>query len=395
MLHKLIDHSPDLKRLRDEGYEIQIKGTHLLVSNVPYVNSIRKIEFGTIVTDLTIAGDKTGLPKNHVVYFIGEQPCNKDGTEIAALVHGRNKTTIAEGIEIDRSFSNKPPGGYPDYYQKITTYINIISGPAQSLDNSITPQTYKLVDTVETDSLFNYPDTNSSRAEISSISNKLRNQKIGIIGVGGTGSYILDFVAKTPVSEIHLFDHDKFLVHNAFRAPGAPSTATLIATPQKVYYYREIYSNMHKGIVAHNTQISETNLIKLESLDFVFICLDKGQVKKQIIDYLGQRKKSFIDVGMGIEVTENNSLFGLLRTTTGIAGKIDHITFKERISFADGDNIGQYNQNIQIAELNALNAVLAVIKWKKIYGFYHQADNERHCLYSIDDNTIINEDLEA
>jgi hypothetical protein len=31
----------------------------------------------------------------------------------------------------------------------------------------------------------------------------------------------LDFVAKTPVEEIHLFDSDVFLQHNAFRAPGA------------------------------------------------------------------------------------------------------------------------------------------------------------------------------
>jgi len=395
MLHKLIDHSPDLKRLRDEGYEIQIKGTHLLVSNVPYINSTKEIEFGTIVTDLTIAGNKTGPPKNHVIFFIGEQPCHKDGTEIAALVHGKNKSTIAEGIEIDRSFSNKPSAGYPNYYQKITTYIKIISGPAQSLDNSVTPQTFKLVESVETDSIFNYPDTNSSRAEISSITNKLKSQKIGIIGVGGSGSYLLDFVSKTPVSEIHIFDHDKFLVHNAFRSPGAPDSDILQKTPKKVNYYAEIYSKMHKGIITHDIQISENNLNILNDLDFVFMCLDEGQAKKAIINFLAQSKKSFIDVGMGIEVTDNKSLFGLLRVTTGIEGNIDHIITNKRISFADGKKEDEYSQNIQIAELNALNAALAIIKWKKIYGFYHQAENERYCLFSIDDNSIINEDFES
>jgi hypothetical protein len=40
---------------------------------------------------------------------------------------------------------------------------------------------------------------------------KLELGKIAIIGLGGTGSYVLDLAAKTPVKEIHLFDGDKFL----------------------------------------------------------------------------------------------------------------------------------------------------------------------------------------
>lgn len=393
MSHKLIDHSPDLKRLRDEGYEIQIMGTHLLIGSVPYVNSLIEIEYGTIVSELTLAGDKAGKPKNHVVFFIGEQPCNKDGSIITALVHGKNKTTLAEGIEIDRSFSNKPPGGYSDYYQKITTYVNIISGPAQSIDSTLKVQTFKLVDSVEPDSPFEYPDTNSSRAEITSITDKLKGQKVGIVGTGGTGSYVLDFVAKTPVGEIHLFDNDEFLVHNAFRAPGAPSSATLNKTPKKVKYYKSLYSKMHRGIVAHGVMITNENLKKMAGLDFVFLCIDHGPSKKLIIDFLKENKINFVDSGMGIEVAENGSLFGLLRITTGIKGEIDHITDKSRISFSEGNAHDEYNKNIQIAELNALNAAFAVVKWKKIYGFYHDAENEKHSLYAIDDNTIINEDF--
>jgi tRNA A37 threonylcarbamoyladenosine dehydratase len=45
--------------------------------------------------------------------------------------------------------------------------------------------------------------------------------------MGGTGSYILDLVAKTAVMEIHLFDGDDFNQHNAFRAPGAASLEDL------------------------------------------------------------------------------------------------------------------------------------------------------------------------
>ena len=65
---------------------------------------------------------------------------------------------------------------------------------------------------------------------------------------------------------------------------------------------------------------------------------------------------------------------------------------KERISFSEGNEHDEYRQNIQIAELNALNASLAVIKWKKICGFYYDIDKEMHSLYAIDDNSIINDD---
>jgi tRNA A37 threonylcarbamoyladenosine dehydratase len=93
--------------------------------------------------------------------------------------------------------------------------------------------------------VFNYPDTNSSRAGIEFLNRKFENQKIAIIGLGGTGSYILDQVAKTPVKEIHIFDADVFQLHNAFRSPGAVSSEKLEAENgiMKVDYYYGIYSN--------------------------------------------------------------------------------------------------------------------------------------------------------
>ena len=125
MLHKLIDHSPDLKKLRDEGYEVEVKGTHLLVSGVPYFNSRKEICYGTLVTDITIAGDRTGKPKNHVIHFIGEHPCNKDGSIMAALTHNNNRTSLANDVVVDRSFSHKPQQGYLDYYEKMTSKYSL------------------------------------------------------------------------------------------------------------------------------------------------------------------------------------------------------------------------------------------------------------------------------
>ncbi len=39
MSRQLISRSPDLQRLEDEGYDLEIRSGYLLVKDVPYVNS--------------------------------------------------------------------------------------------------------------------------------------------------------------------------------------------------------------------------------------------------------------------------------------------------------------------------------------------------------------------
>ena len=53
MSQQLINLSPDLKRLRDEGIEIEIKDAYLLIHHVPYLNSASEIKYGILVSDLT------------------------------------------------------------------------------------------------------------------------------------------------------------------------------------------------------------------------------------------------------------------------------------------------------------------------------------------------------
>ncbi len=389
MSQKLISHSPDLKKLRDEGYEVEVKNAHLLVGHVPYVNSKKEIAFGVLITPLgDLAGDKTARPQDHVIHFAGEHPCDREGNVIKGIQHASEKKVLAEGVETDHSFSNKPEAGFPDYYEKVTHYVRIIEHQAQSLDASATSRTFKVIESSDSDIVFNYLDTNSSRAEIETMSAKLQKLKVAIVGLGGTGSYVLDFVAKTPVGEIHLFDKDDFLSHNAFRAPGAASLEKLREQPKKVAYLHEVYSKMHKHITPHDYHLDSQTLDEVSGMDFVFICLDEGEAKQAIIKKLIDAEIPFVDVGVGISVVDG-LLFGSVRVTTGTKDKNDHID--KRISFADnGDD--DYDKNIQIAEINALNAALAVIKWKKLFGFYHDLEKEYHSVYEINSNKILNDE---
>lgn len=196
----------------------------------------------------------------------------------------------------------------------MVTYAAILSGPAQSVDANARPQTFPVIEPEDEESVFNYLDTASSRAEIAVVTRKLELKKLAIVGAGGTGSYVLDFVAKTPVKEIHLFDGDKFLQHKTFRSPGAPSVDELREIPSKVAYLRNRYSKMHRGIISHELFIDSSNVELLREMEFVFLCMDKGAAKKLIVEKLEEWGLPFVDVGMGVEVT-NDALGGILRVT--------------------------------------------------------------------------------
>src|SRR5216683_5154290 len=112
MSHQLISRSPDLKRLRDEGYDVEVvKSNHLLVKNVPYVNAKGQIQRGTLVSELTISGESTAAPGTHVAYFVGDFPCHKDGSPITQLTHTSNNQGLGNGLVVNQAWSEKPREG--------------------------------------------------------------------------------------------------------------------------------------------------------------------------------------------------------------------------------------------------------------------------------------------
>jgi hypothetical protein len=394
MSHELISHSPDLKRLRDEGYEVATIGAYVLVGSIPYVSHVSEsieIAKGTLVAPLALTGDRTATPPDHVIHFDGDYPCMVDGSVITSMTNASNPANPVEGVSWQHSFSNKPPEGFSNYYDKFMNYIRIITAEAEAIDPDVDARTFTVIETVEPESPFHYLDTNSSRAEIDLLSARFEGMKVAIIGVGGTGSYVLDLVAKTSVGEIHIFDADRYLSHNAFRSPGAPSLAELNRTPTKVAYMAAKYDMMHKHIVPHQHFVEGEHLVELNEMDFVFICIDDGEAKKAIIDHLLANSVSCIDTGIGL-IEQDGALTGSVRVTLLTPSFNGHMY--QRISFAD-DMDDVYTQNIQTAELNSLNASLAVLKWKRLVGFYHDLEHEHHSVYETSVNKVINDEYAA
>lgn len=381
---------PDIQSLYDEGLSVEVVQGHLLVHQVPYVNSSGKVARGVMVTDL--AGNVGALdkPANHQIWFVGDIPCYANGQPIRSINCTEGRRDLWQGFTVDHRFSCKPTD-QPDFplthSAKIRHYLALIAPEAKAIDPAATPHVFEPVVSLDPEQVFHYWDTASTRAGILAATAKLANHRLAIVGLGGTGSYVLDLLAKTPSREIHLFDGDRFEQHSAFRAPGAASIEDIAANMAKVEYFAAIYSKMHKGIRPHPYYVVDENLSELNNVDFVFLCVDKGGVRRMLSEYLIARGISFVDTGMELSMlSQSNAILGTCRATLCTATKSDHFSRCAPQSDAPGDDL--YRSNIQVADMNMLNAAIAVQLWKKHCGFYLDHWQPHHHTYSIDSASL-------
>lgn len=386
MFQKLVSHNKDIRRLVEKGYAVAFdSNNYLIVRDIPYLDNQRQLQAGAIVTKLVFVDKERVTQSDHQIFFAGSVPHNIDGTAIPNLGGGLTQLALSEAnrdVVVQRSFSNKPrsSGKFEDFFEKIESYAAIISGPAIELYGA-NPYTFRVEEEVVSDSVFKFRDTLTSRAEITDLSVKFNNDVIAVIGVGGTGSYILDFLVKTPVQEIRVFDLDTFCVHNAFRSPGKLESTELGKSKAEVYRLR--YDNFRSGLSAQSKWVDSSCSDDFEGVTFAFVCVDKGPSRAGIFDLLISKKIPFIDVGMGLN-RKHGALNGMIRTTYYSAEDAQRIREKRLAEEADSQN-DLYRTNIQISEINALNACLAVIRFKQLRGFYLEELPYYHLVFGVTD----------
>ena len=293
---------------------------------------------------------------------------------------------------MQRAFSNKPYSkgvlsGFADFFDKIESYAAIICGPAIERFDA-TPYTFRKPQSAAEDTIFKVHDTLSSRAEIVELSARLREDVIAVIGLGGTGAYLLDYLVKTPVKAIRGFDHDTYHVHNAFRSPGPLNESEFMRRKAEVHQAR--YENLRHGLTLKPIRIDASSVAELEGVTFAFICVDKGSSRAAIFDLLMARQIPFIDVGMGLHRKPGEPLRGMVRTTYYSAEHAAAVRGKMLSELSDRPD-DLYRTNIQIGELNALNAALAIIRFKQLRGFYKDVATPYHLLFDVSDLAIVRE----
>ncbi|MDD2335821.1 MAG: ThiF family adenylyltransferase [Geobacteraceae bacterium] len=391
MFQKLVSHNDDIRRLVEKGYAVAFDSNCMVIRDIPYLDAQRQLQIGAIITKLVYVDKERVIQDDHQIFFAGAIPYNMDGTPIPNLAGGPTQLALSDAcrdVIVQRSFSNKPKIAqkFVDFFEKIESYVAIISGPAMELHGA-NPYTFRIVEEVVSDSVFKFQDTLTSRAEITELSAKFKNDVIAVIGLGGTGAYVLDFLVKTPVREIRTFDLDAFHVHNAFRSPGRLDPTELGKTKAEVYGAR--YENFRTGLSCTPKLINDSCAEDLNDVTFAFVCVDKGSARAAIFDLLISMGIPFIDVGMGLN-RKRGPLNGQLRVTYYSSENGQNVRDKGLAPLVDSQD-DLYKTNVQISELNALNACMAVIKFKQLRGFYFEENLCYNFLFEVGDLKMVGE----
>lgn len=393
MFQKLVSLNEDLKQLVDKGYAVAVDSTnHLVVRDIPYLDSKGELRVGAIVAKLKFIDQFRFEQEDHQMYFAGEVPYGLDGNPVKNLGGGSFSLNLSQScsdIVVQRSFSNKPKvaGKYKDHFHKLETYVGMISGPAIHKFQA-NPYTFRTCNEALPDPIFKFRDTLTSRSGLGDLSESFSNEVVAIIGLGGTGAYVLDFIVKTPVKEIRGFDHDFYHVHNAYRSPGRLQEPEFGKPKAEVYQDR--YGNFRYGLSIKNMSIDTYSRDELAGVTFAFVCIDNGDARKEIFDLLIELKIPFIDVGLGLKRSNAGPLSGMLRTTyfsEENAGKVR----KKKLANESEDPNNLYKTNIQISELNALNACIAVMQYKQLKKFYDGDSASFNTLFNISSVSMVRE----
>ena len=215
-----------IKCLEEQGYLLDFVDGCLFIYGLPYIDKQGELAYGDWASPLDVSKDGViDPPSDHQAWFRGERPHDQNG-RMLRLGGGPQKQKLAVGFESDHRFSFKLQDDrglnriYNSFEEKASTYLDVITGPALAAFPDATP--LKAIEALakEQGTPLKFPDTMSSRYQMNDISRKLDGLKVAIVGLGGTGSYILDYIARTHLAEISLFDDDKVHLHTIFRYPG-------------------------------------------------------------------------------------------------------------------------------------------------------------------------------
>ena len=137
MSRELIARSTDLTSLEANGYSLRIvDDAYLVVDRVQYVTASRQVGQAELIMVLTLQGDRTATPGDHVAYWSGTHPYRANGTTLdALLLPSSQRTSVCPSFPSVLMFSAKT--NYRDYFHKVTTYVGILKREVQLITREI------------------------------------------------------------------------------------------------------------------------------------------------------------------------------------------------------------------------------------------------------------------
>ena len=225
-------------------------------------------------------------------------------------------------------------------------------------------------------------ETGLTRSGVGDLDALFRSERVAVVGAGGTGGYIVDLVANCNVERIDIYDADVVSQHTQLRWPGIVPRSAVESGANKAEYLAKTYaSRTNRNIRGHPIRIDKVSATRLNGCTVVFVAIDNGPSRREVLTALAGFRICFIDCGVDLHRasgTGGGPLAASVRVVRSLPSDSSD-TLAELIRKTPDRDVGEglYESAIQTAEMNALNATLAVAAWKQNIGFYRDLARAR------------------
>ena len=209
---------------------------------------------------------------------------DRSGTEFTNGVLGRYPSSLSLSIKLTGR-------DYEDAWEALNNYVRqiyalFLGRSASSGEAALRPYTFDVLG----DQL---PEAVEWRGLVA-------RERVAIVGLGGVGAWIADFVVKADASEVHGWDYDCIEPKNILRMPGGLDPNVWIGRP-KANWFQETYSLIHTNVHGHNVKVLPENVHEVvESTTFAFVAVDDAGDRIMVCDALATAGIPFVVVGLSL-----------------------------------------------------------------------------------------------
>lgn len=368
-----MDHE-DLMRqeANKRGWTIEARQNQIVVGEVPYrtqdgESGRCRVSVDTEDDGLSMRAPENGQGAAHAATLsgvAGGSAYQANGERVGNVLWTDDASVCVISIKRDE-------GEYANAWHALFVYAATVAGEVGVEQREHVPRPFKF-DVLGEDSL-----------EVRGWRDRETGQKVGIVGLGGVGLWILDLMSKTDVAEIRIWDGDDIEGRNLLRAPGWAGQGAI--GKNKAEHFGARYGKVRTGIsIFPDYWQSDASVDVFRDLTFVFVAVDKTSARTALCETLERIGMPFVDVGMGIERRQ-----GRVRGSCQVffSGE-DSSRWRVGIPTAEGAGERDYYE-LQLADMGALNAALAVGMWRRHIEQYEEEEKDWLVRYVVEGNALL------
>ena len=209
-------------------------------------------------------------------------------------------------------------------------------------------------------------------------------ERVTIVGLGGVGAWIADFVVKADAREIHGWDYDCIEPKNILRMPGGLDPRVWIGR-SKTDWFQETYSLIHTNVHGHNVKVLPGNVQEvIEGTTFAFVAVDDADDRMLVCDALANARIPFVVAGLSL-VRKDKRVKVAMRIVTAHGGVSSWREAIPQVGQAGQDDYG----SLDLPDVYSMAAGWAVHAWRKVRGQFWQQKREECLDYSISEQSLI------